>query len=382
MSTQTQRNSTTRRTFWAVAIFYVLIAFEFLYMASPFAIYFYSVYGPGLNFVNDTPALAWLSSAFLPHIVYETSSTLLDLHNVVGGMLAIVGFVSFCIGAGQVYYHKLSRKGAVTGGVYNFIRHPQYVSLAVCSCGLLLIWPRYIVLLSFIAMVFAYYFLAKVEERECEEKFGQSYIEYKSKTNMFLPFRIPLEDKLPRLPKSGLKRFLAILALYVLVSVAAIALASGLKSWTLDSLYALYNRDAVYISVGKLEKDTLEQIVAIALADSEVQARLESGQDEAKFINYVLPKEWYVEEIPMNPVEGVRGHHYPASHDENLYKVVFTRARLRTEHKVEGKEILLNTVRREPVVEVWIDLLQGRVTDIKDITVTRYEDMGIPVPLY
>ncbi len=45
--------STTKRTFWALAIFYMLIAFEFFYMAGPFAIYFYSVYGPGLNFINN-----------------------------------------------------------------------------------------------------------------------------------------------------------------------------------------------------------------------------------------------------------------------------------------------------------------------------------------
>jgi protein-S-isoprenylcysteine O-methyltransferase Ste14 len=111
MSTHTDGHSATKRTFWAVAILYVLIAFEFFYMASPFAIYFYSVYGPGLSFINNTPALAWLSSVFLPHIVVETSSVLLN--------------------------YKLARKGAVTGGIYNFIRHPQYVSLAICSFGLL-----------------------------------------------------------------------------------------------------------------------------------------------------------------------------------------------------------------------------------------------------
>lgn len=31
----------------------------------------------------------------------------------------MLGFLSFCIGATQVYSHKLARKGAVTGGIYN-----------------------------------------------------------------------------------------------------------------------------------------------------------------------------------------------------------------------------------------------------------------------
>ncbi len=139
MSTQTKKNTATKRTFWAVAIFYMLIAFEFFYMASPFAIYFYSIYGPGLNFVNDNPALAWLSTVFLPHIVVETSSVLVNFHNVIGAALATVGSLAFCVGAGQVYYYKLARKGAVTGGIYNHIRHPQYVSLVICSFGLLLL---------------------------------------------------------------------------------------------------------------------------------------------------------------------------------------------------------------------------------------------------
>ena len=221
MTTQNQKKS-VKRTFWTVAVFYLLTAFELVYMASPFAIYFYSVYGPGLNFISENQVLAWLSSFFMPHIVVETSSVLLNLHNVIGAVLAAAGFLTFCVGAGQVYYHKLARKGAVTGGIYNFIRHPQYVSLSICSFGLLLLWPRYIVLLTFVAMLFAYYFLAKAEESECEEKFGQSYIDYKNKTNMFLPFKVPLADKLPGLPKARLKRYPAILGLYVFTVAVSI----------------------------------------------------------------------------------------------------------------------------------------------------------------
>ena len=53
--------------------FYFLIALEFVYMAGPFAVYFYSIYSPVLNFFNRSPALAWLISFFLPHSARETS---------------------------------------------------------------------------------------------------------------------------------------------------------------------------------------------------------------------------------------------------------------------------------------------------------------------
>ena len=383
MSAKIEKGSITKRTFWVIAAFYILIALEFLYMASPFAIYFYSVYGPGLNFINKYPALVWLSTVFLTHIVVETSSVLVNSHNIVGGVFFIIGFLGFCITAGQVYYYKFARKGVVTGGVYNFTRHPQYLSLAICSLGLLLLWPRFIVILPFLAMLFAYYFLAKLEEKECETKFGHAYIEYKNSTGMFLPIRLVLIDKLPSLPKSGFKRFLAMIALYVFTAAVAIALATGIRNWTINSLYALYSKDSVYISVAKVDEETLEQIVKIAISNHEVQSRLKNGAQGAstKFINYVLPNTWYVSEIRMNPVEGGRGHHFPGDYDKNQYKIVFIRAEVRTSQEVEGKDILLHTVKRVPVVEVGIDLAQNQVFEIKDPPATvRYK--GIPVPIY
>lgn len=383
MTMQSQKHNSTKRTFWTVAVFYFLIAFEFFYMASPFAIYFYSAYGPGLRFVNDNPTLAWLCSMFLPHIAEETSSYLLNLRNIVGAILALLGFLAFCLGAGQVYYHKLTRKGAVIGGIYNIIRHPQYASLALCSFGLLLLWPRYIVLLSFVAMLFAYYFLAKVEEGECEERFGEAYTEYKNRTGMFLPVHLSLADKLPNLPKSGLKRCLAILMLYLVISVSAIGLANGLRNWSLNSLYALYSQDAVYVSIKKVEANTLKQIVKIALANPEVHTRLAIGGN-AKYLNYIMPAELDVSEIPMNPIAGKHQHHFlrpPGDYHAKPYKIVFTRAEQRTNRKVEGRGILLNTVKRVPLLEVQIDLIQNQVTEIKNPPANiKYEN--IPVPLY
>jgi protein-S-isoprenylcysteine O-methyltransferase Ste14 len=383
MSTHTETHSATKRTFWAVAIVYVLIAFEFFYMASPFAAYFYSVYGPGLSFIGNNPMLAWLSSVFLPHIVLETSSALLNMHTAVGAVLAVTGFLAFCIGAGHVYYYKLAQKGAVTGGIYNFIRHPQYVALAICGFGLLLLWPRYIVLLSFVAMLFAYYFLADVEERECEAKFGDTYREYKNKTSMFFPFHVPLLNKLPRLSISRPKRYLSIAALYVVTSVAAVGLASGLKNWSLNSLYGLYSEDFVFVSVTEVDETTLTHLAATAMADPEVRVRLErEGIDGTKFINYVLPAGLYVSEIPMNPVEGASGEHFlPRDYDRSSYTIVFTRAEMRTSDEVEGRGILLNAVKRVPVVEVSIDVPQNKVVDIREPPASiAYE--GIPVPLY
>jgi len=119
------------------------------------------------------------------------------------------------------------------------------------------------------------------------------------------------------------------------------------------------------------------------LSNEEVQDRIENVPDRtnAKFINYVLPGEWHVSEIPMNDVQGGRGHHFPSDYNKNLYKIVFTKADLRTNQDVNGKGLLLNTVKRTPIVEVWLDLSQSKVFKVANPpTIIEYEN--VPVPIY
>lgn len=364
-----------------MAFFYLLVVLEVLYMSTPFAIYFYSVYNPGLTFFNSNPYFAWLSSFFLPHIVVETSSTFINLHNWIGGIIAVVSFGCFCVGAAQVYYHKLAHKGPVTGGVYNVIRHPQYTAWAICGFGMLLVWPRYTVLMMYVAMLFAYYFLARSEERECEQKYGQAYAAYKERTAMFLPIRIPFAKRLPSLPRSSVLRFLAILTLYIVTVSAAIGVANGLKNWSLDSLYGYYTPHSAYVSISKIDPVTLENIAAIAMQDVAVQNRLAAAipSRNAKFINYVLPTTWNVPEIPMNPV-GAGHHENPQVYDRSQYRVVITRAEVRSEIQPAGRSILVNTLRRIPLLEIVVDLNRQAVVSIQNPTQDyRYDNVPVPV---
>ncbi|RPI75585.1 MAG: isoprenylcysteine carboxylmethyltransferase family protein [Desulfobacteraceae bacterium] len=309
---------------------------------------------------------------------------LLDLRNVIGGALAFIGFLGFCVGAAQVYYHKLTRRNAVTGGIYKFIRHPQYAALILCGLGMLLLWPRYIHLLSFIAMVFVYYFLAAYEETECERKYGNPYAAYKAKTSMFLPFHVSFRPKRSFLPKSGLARYLAILSLYGITAMTAVVAANHLKSWSLNCLYALYTKDAAYISVSRTDTETLEQIARIALENPDVRKRMEQARPAAggKFINYILPAQWYVSEIPMKPTAGaVGGHHHPKDYDRNLIRIVFTKAKLRSDEETSGKDIPLRAAGTEPLLEIIVDLSQNKAIIVQDPP-ARKKYAGIPVPLY
>ncbi|RJR39838.1 MAG: isoprenylcysteine carboxylmethyltransferase family protein [Desulfobacteraceae bacterium] len=369
----------TRKSFWTAAAFYILIGLEFVYMAGPFAAYFYSLYGPGLNFFNETPQLAWLARFFMPHIVVETSSALVNLHNAVGESLAVTGFAGFLAGASQVYYHKLAGKGAVTGGVYRIVRHPQYGAFALCGLGLLLLWPRFIVLVMFITMLFGYYGLAKIEERECENKYGQSYRDYKKATAMFIPLPWSLR-KLSFFPGSGWKRKVAQAILYTLAIAIGITAARTLETHSLQSLYTHSTADSLTLSLVKMDPGTLETIVATALSNGDVRKRLTDHAQRKHYLNYVLPSEWYVSEIPMETKKGFY-HLLPEDYDRNIFKIILTRVELRRSDYVDAKEFLRHVTRRAPVLEVWVDIGRKMVTEIKDPpTATKYGN--IPVAIY
>lgn len=369
-----------KKGFSAIWIFYFLIAFEIVYMISPFAIYYYSLYGKGLSFLNDTPVTSWLTAFFLPHFA-KTSSFILNICKDIGWSLAITGFLAFCIGAGQIYYSKFAKKQAVTGGIYNCIRHPQYVSLSICSFGLLLVWPRYLVLIMFISMLFVYYFLARAEEQECEGKFGGSYIEYKNSTFMFLPLPFKLA---PLLPRSGVKRIAAILSLYLIAVAFSIGTAQLLKKFSISHLYTAYSENAATISLAKIDKEHFKKIIQIALSDDDVQKRLHEATrfEKAKFLNYVLPAEWFCPDIPMNDEQGIGEHYMPDNYDANRYKILFMHAAAKPNGTgSEGKEILSNTMKRTPIMEVEVSLSENKVSRIESPPATvRWGD--IPTPLF
>ena len=372
------QNKIIKRSFWGALAFYLLIAFEFFYMAGPFAVYFYSVYAPALNFFNQTSALSWLSSFFLPHVVQKTSSPFLNFLLIGRYVLAIAGFLAFCVGAFQVYYHKLAKKGIVTGGIYNYVRHPQYASFIVCSFGLLLIWPRYIVAIIFVTMVFFYYLLAKVEEAECERKFGQSYIDFKNRTGMFLPFKLSF---LPALPTKRSKKIIAMICTYLFATAAILGIANGLNRMTIESLYSTHTENAVTVALCGISDENIEKAVSLVLSDETVQSKIGGFDSNAKFLNYILPAEWYAAEIPMNKIEHVRGHYSPAAYNRDLFKIIITKAYLRDGVTAAGKGILTSVYLREPIVEVWVNFSDRAVVKILDMP-EEIMFRGIPVSVF
>ena len=80
--------------------------------------------------------------------------------------------------------------GKCIRGLYLYIRHPQYLALAIWGIGMSILWPRFIVLASLSLMFVLYYFLAKDEERRMLKQYGRTYQDYISRTGMFVPKKV------------------------------------------------------------------------------------------------------------------------------------------------------------------------------------------------
>jgi protein-S-isoprenylcysteine O-methyltransferase Ste14 len=159
---------------------------EGVFMASPFAVYFYSAYSPVLTWTESHSFLVWLSEFFAPHLSTPNSAWIGALVKL-PRYLAIIGLVSFVVHAAYLYWTKFVRKGVATALLYRYVRHPQYLSFAVAGFGLVFYWPRFINLLLLFVMLIGYYALARSEERRMDNQHGEQYLIYKRHTTMFIP---------------------------------------------------------------------------------------------------------------------------------------------------------------------------------------------------
>jgi len=192
----------------AACLFVIL---EPIWMLLPFAGF---LYGSGLRIQS----LARHSeTAWLTHFVFPVLTL-----GWTGPILVTMGAVLFLVGAGQIYWAKLRRKGLVRNGLYRYVRHPQYTALMLFSVGLLLTWGRAVMFLAFFVMMFLYYELAKKEERDCATLFGEQYEHYRNCTAFCIPGdqclrRLSVRLPLVRLPRA--LRFLLSFAAVILVAL-------------------------------------------------------------------------------------------------------------------------------------------------------------------
>ena len=74
-----------------------------------------------------------------------------------------------------------------TAGPYARLRHPQYIGFVLIMTGFLVQWPTIVTLAMYPVLVFMYARLARREEAEMLEQFGDAYRQYKDRVPAFFP---------------------------------------------------------------------------------------------------------------------------------------------------------------------------------------------------
>jgi len=104
----------------------------------------------------------------------------------IGLGIVVLGIILIARGWHLVY--SAQREGnLVTGGVYQYMRHPQYTGIYMALFGQLIHWPTLPTLALFPVIIWIYYRLARKEERDMKAKFGRQYEAYCKRTPMFFP---------------------------------------------------------------------------------------------------------------------------------------------------------------------------------------------------
>jgi len=255
--------------------------------------------------------------------------------------------LAFLIGATQIYSAKIRRKGVVTGIVYRWIRHPQYLFLGIAGLGLLLFWPRFFILTLYVSMLFVYYLLARHEEQRMLAKHGESYRQYMQQTAMFLPgepggkiFRVLFGWS----NSKGLALGLAYAVLLILFIAAAFILRSYTISQT--SIKNIPERQLVVVSVIPQPDKSIQKIIDDVFKDDSVSEAIENFKQQGHkgFMVHLMPRSYMMQGLFARPdMTGMPVRHsYPGG---AIIRFVFPFLDLNR----HGRKEMMGSIKNDPV---------------------------------
>jgi methanethiol S-methyltransferase len=103
---------------------------------------------------------------------------------IMSNVVLIAGIWLVTAGWEQVYH---AEGRLVTRGVYAYVRHPQYAGIFITTLGFMIQWPTLATLILWPFVIGMYVRLAKREERDAIEAFGEAYRQYARHVPMFIP---------------------------------------------------------------------------------------------------------------------------------------------------------------------------------------------------
>ena len=168
------------RTFGAFAAFVVALFTEMY--GFPLTVYVLSGW-----LVSRYPEVAWFShnsSHLLQTLLGWRGNAHFGPIHILSNILILGGLFLLSASWKVLYRAQRDHTLAVTGP-YARVRHPQYLAFMVIMMGFLIQWPTLPTLMMFPVLVWIYVRLARREEKEAIEEFGDEYSRYAEITPRF-----------------------------------------------------------------------------------------------------------------------------------------------------------------------------------------------------
>ena len=124
------------------------------------------------------PIVVLLLYIFVPGLKDQPWTAL----RVGGAILALIGYVLFIVARlqlGRSFSVTPQAKELMTGGLYSRIRNPIYVFVDVMWLGLIFALPLYWLFVPLLVLIPLHVYRAGQEAKVLQEKFGQSYLDYR-----------------------------------------------------------------------------------------------------------------------------------------------------------------------------------------------------------
>lgn len=121
--------------------------------------------------------------------IFDAGRTSMIISMMLGYGLALIGIGIFLRGWREV--HRARQQGRLAvDGLYGLVRHPQYTGLFLALFGEGIVhWPTLFSISLFPIIVIVYSMLARHEEKQMVEKFGDEYLAYRQSLPRFIPRR-------------------------------------------------------------------------------------------------------------------------------------------------------------------------------------------------
>jgi protein-S-isoprenylcysteine O-methyltransferase Ste14 len=144
------------------------------------------------------PLISVLGSQFLNFYLHLPEITPYPLNVIIASVILLIGFFwagwsnieLFNTGKGSPIPLKDTQTTVlVIKGPYKYTRNPMVFGYILIWVGLGFLFNSYIILIGFTCLIFLFLiiFIKFWEERNLEQRFGQSYADYKKKVSMIIP---------------------------------------------------------------------------------------------------------------------------------------------------------------------------------------------------